>query len=70
MKNTATSCTVVSTLIITIMFAATFTVPGGNDQNTSLSMFLKWKDIHSLCDIRFLVAVFFLNFDIDIFGVS
>uniref|UniRef100_A0A2N9FZ89 PGG domain-containing protein n=1 Tax=Fagus sylvatica TaxID=28930 RepID=A0A2N9FZ89_FAGSY len=28
MKNTATSCTVVGALIVTIMFAAAFTVPG------------------------------------------
>ncbi|XP_021831743.1 ankyrin repeat-containing protein ITN1-like [Prunus avium] len=31
MKDTATSCTVVGALTITIMFAAAFTVPGGND---------------------------------------
>ena len=40
MKGTATSCTVVGALIITIMFTATFTVPGGNDQNTGIPMFL------------------------------
>ncbi|XP_035545898.1 uncharacterized protein LOC109004066 [Juglans regia] len=34
MKGTATSCTVVGALIATIMFAAAFTVPGGNDQTT------------------------------------
>ncbi|XP_023920105.2 uncharacterized protein LOC112031637 isoform X2 [Quercus suber] len=33
MKDTATSCTVVGALIVTIMFAAVFTVPGGNNQN-------------------------------------
>jgi hypothetical protein len=43
MKDTATSCTVVAALIVTIMFAAAFTVPGGNNQNTSLPMFLKEK---------------------------
>ena len=31
MKDTATSCTVVGALIVTIMFATVFTVPGGND---------------------------------------
>ncbi|KAM2653224.1 hypothetical protein EV2_024888 [Malus domestica] len=34
MKDTATSCTVVGALIVTIMFAAAFTVPGGNKQDT------------------------------------
>ncbi|XP_020416154.1 ankyrin repeat-containing protein ITN1-like isoform X2 [Prunus persica] len=34
MKGTATSCTVVGALIVTIMFAAAFTVPGGNNQDT------------------------------------
>ncbi|KAB1225599.1 hypothetical protein CJ030_MR1G020814 [Morella rubra] len=43
MKNTASSCTVVGALIVTIMFAAAFTVPGGNDQNTGLPMFLNKK---------------------------
>ena len=41
MKNTATSCTVVGALIITIMFAAAFTVPGGNNQNTGYPIFLE-----------------------------
>ncbi|BBG92909.1 Ankyrin repeat family protein [Prunus dulcis] len=40
MKGTATSCTVVGALIVTIMFAAAFTVPGGNNQDTdSISLF-------------------------------
>ncbi|KAM0955810.1 hypothetical protein ACFX2I_024067 [Malus domestica] len=34
MKGTATSCTVVGALIVTIMFAAAFTVSGGNNQDT------------------------------------
>ncbi|KAG6667481.1 hypothetical protein CIPAW_01G104300 [Carya illinoinensis] len=33
MKDTTTSCTVVAALILTIMFAAAFTVPGGNNQD-------------------------------------
>ncbi|CAN6708080.1 unnamed protein product [Malus baccata var. baccata] len=41
MKDTATSCTVVGALIVTIMFAAAFTVPGGNKQDTGLPIFLK-----------------------------
>ena len=43
MKGTSTSCTVVGALIVTIMFAAAFTVPGGNNQNTGLPIFLKKK---------------------------
>ena len=39
MKSTATSCTVVGSLIATIMFAAAFTVPGGNNQNTGYPIF-------------------------------
>ena len=43
MKDTATSCTVVRALIVTIMFAAVFTVPGGNDQNNGFPIFLNKK---------------------------
>ena len=43
MKETATSCTVVGALIVTIMFAAAFTVPGGTDQDTGFPMFLRKK---------------------------
>ncbi|XP_062175427.1 uncharacterized protein LOC133880493 isoform X4 [Alnus glutinosa] len=43
MKDTATSCTVVGALIVTIMFAAAFTVPGGNNQDTGLPLFLSKK---------------------------
>ncbi|KAM1821710.1 hypothetical protein TB2_023481 [Malus domestica] len=43
MKETANSCTIVGTLIITIMFAAVFTVPGGYDGGTGLPIFLTKK---------------------------
>ena len=43
MKGTATSCTVVGALIVTIMFAAAFTVPGGNNGGTGEPMFLAKK---------------------------
>ena len=43
MKDTATSCTVVGALIVTIMFAAVFTVPGGNNQNNGFPIFLNKK---------------------------
>lgn len=41
MKDTATSCTVVAALIATVVFAATITVPGGNDQNNGIPLFIK-----------------------------
>ena len=43
MKDTATSCTVVGALIVTIMFAAVFTIPSGNDQNNGFPIFLNKK---------------------------
>ncbi|KAM6595394.1 hypothetical protein CsatA_005918 [Cannabis sativa] len=39
MKDTASSCSLVGSLIATIMFAVAFTVPGGNDQNTGYPIF-------------------------------
>ncbi|XP_039166323.1 uncharacterized protein LOC104438189 isoform X2 [Eucalyptus grandis] len=41
MKDTASSCSLVATLIITVAFAAVFTIPGGNDNNTGMPIFLK-----------------------------
>ena len=43
MKSMATSYTVVGALIVTIMFAAAFTVPSGNNQDTGYPMLLKNK---------------------------
>ncbi|KAM1491306.1 hypothetical protein PS1_023774 [Malus domestica] len=43
MKDTSTSYTIVSALIITIMFAAAFTVPGGNNGETGFPIFLNKK---------------------------
>ncbi|PON71154.1 PGG domain containing protein [Parasponia andersonii] len=37
MKETAANCTFVAALIVTIMFAAAFMVPGGNDQENKLT---------------------------------
>ncbi|XP_030967475.1 ankyrin repeat-containing protein ITN1-like isoform X1 [Quercus lobata] len=42
-QETARSFTVVGTLIATIMFAAAFTVPGGNNQFTGIPIFLTQK---------------------------
>ncbi|KAB1220997.1 hypothetical protein CJ030_MR3G007491 [Morella rubra] len=41
MKDTANSCMLVATLIATVVFAATFTVPGGNKQETGIPIFLE-----------------------------
>ncbi|XP_017972225.1 PREDICTED: ankyrin repeat-containing protein At3g12360 [Theobroma cacao] len=43
MKDIAQTSTVVGTLIITIMFAALFTVPGGPDQDTGVPLLLRKK---------------------------
>ncbi|KAK4256048.1 hypothetical protein QN277_008962 [Acacia crassicarpa] len=40
-KDTASSCSVVGTLIVTIMFTAAFTVPGGNDQTYGFPLLIK-----------------------------
>ncbi|KAF5446457.1 hypothetical protein F2P56_032085 [Juglans regia] len=40
MKDSSTSCMVVGALVITIMFAAVFIVPGGNNQDTGLPIFV------------------------------
>ncbi|CAK9149584.1 unnamed protein product, partial [Ilex paraguariensis] len=37
MKDTSTSCTIVAALIVTIVFAATITVPGGNNEGSNNS---------------------------------
>ena len=58
MKETATSCTVVGALIITIMFAAAITIPGGNDSNTGLPLFLNSKvfTLFIICDALSLLS--------------
>ena len=43
MKDIAKSSIIVGTLIITIMFAALYTVPGGNDQDTGIPLLLARK---------------------------
>lgn len=40
MKDTADKCMLVSTLIATVLFAAAFTMPGGNDNNTGVPLML------------------------------
>ncbi|KAK3220228.1 hypothetical protein Dsin_014198 [Dipteronia sinensis] len=43
MKDTANSCMLVSTLIATVLFAAAFTVPGGNINDNGNPIFLRTK---------------------------
>ncbi|KAM7489100.1 hypothetical protein LguiB_026584 [Lonicera macranthoides] len=40
MKDTSNSCTIAAALIVTIVFAAAITVPGGNNGNTGYPMFM------------------------------
>ncbi|KAK2653784.1 hypothetical protein Ddye_013640 [Dipteronia dyeriana] len=40
MKDTANYCMLVATLIATVLFAAIFTVPGGNDNDNGIPIFL------------------------------
>lgn len=43
MKNTANYCMTVATLITTVVFAAAFTLPGGNNQETGTHIFFKTR---------------------------
>ena len=40
MKDTSNSCMIVATLIATVVFAAAITVPGGNNQDKGIPIFL------------------------------
>ncbi|KAK3438686.1 hypothetical protein EUGRSUZ_C03346 [Eucalyptus grandis] len=46
MKDTTNSCMLVSTLIATILFTATFTVPGGNDDKSGVPLLLGQNSFH------------------------
>jgi hypothetical protein len=52
MKDTANYCMLVATLIATVIFAAAFTVPGGNNQETGIPIFLRtnWLMIFFISD--------------------
>ena len=52
MKDTASSCMLVATLIATVMFAAAFTIPGGNDNLTGRPNFLHYRSFmaFAICD--------------------
>jgi len=59
-KDTASSFTLVGTLIITIMFATTFTVPGGNNQDGGTHLLAR-PDIHFVYHSRCSIALYFLH---------
>ncbi|GJY33487.1 ankyrin repeat-containing protein [Tanacetum coccineum] len=52
MKTTAESCSITAALIVTIVFAAAITVPGGNNQDTGLPLFKNEVafNIFAVCD--------------------
>ncbi|XP_045813963.1 uncharacterized protein LOC123907657 isoform X2 [Trifolium pratense] len=56
-KEIASSYTAVASLILTIMFAAAFTIPGGNNQETGTPIFLHEK-IFNMFIIADAVAIF------------
>ncbi|XP_040998506.1 ankyrin repeat-containing protein ITN1-like isoform X1 [Juglans microcarpa x Juglans regia] len=66
MKDTANSCMLVSALIATVVFPAAFTVPGGNNQETGIPMFLEsnWFTIFFVSDA---VAMLFSSSSILVF---
>ncbi|KAL3747088.1 hypothetical protein ACJRO7_015945 [Eucalyptus globulus] len=57
MKDTSSSCSFVATLIITVAFAAAFTVPGGNHNKTGRPIFLH-KDSFIIFAIADALALF------------
>lgn len=52
MKDTATSCMFVATLVASVVFAAAFTVPGSNREDTGLPFFLEKISLKDFCHIR------------------
>ncbi|KAG6624391.1 ankyrin repeat-containing protein ITN1-like [Carya illinoinensis] len=66
MKDTANSCMLVAALIATVVFPAAFTVPGGNNQETSIPIFLEsnWFTVFLVSDA---VAMLFSSSSILVF---
>ncbi|XP_057995721.1 ankyrin repeat-containing protein NPR4-like [Hevea brasiliensis] len=58
MRNTAHSCMVVATLIATVVFAAAFTVPGGNGQVNGIPILVNqnWFKIFAISDAISLIS--------------
>ena len=57
-KSTANSCLLVATLIATVAFTAAFTVPGGNNGNNGVPLFLhhKWFTVFVISDSIALIS--------------
>ncbi|GLT30510.1 hypothetical protein SLA2020_053060 [Shorea laevis] len=71
LKKIAESSTVVGALIITIMFAVAFTVPGGNNQNTGFPIFLnKTTDSSTVLSPTVPFMVFVVSDAISLFAAS
>ncbi|CAN6702185.1 unnamed protein product [Malus baccata var. baccata] len=66
MKATATSCTVVGALIVTMMFAAAFTIPGGNIQDKGYPTFLG-KKLFTIFIMSDSISLFFSTTSVMIF---
>ncbi|XP_040998505.1 ankyrin repeat-containing protein At5g02620-like [Juglans microcarpa x Juglans regia] len=66
MKTTANSCMLVAALIATVVFPAAFTIPGGNNQQTGIPIFLetKWFTLFLVSDA---VAMLFSSYSILVF---
>ncbi|KAF7820593.1 ankyrin repeat-containing protein NPR4-like isoform X1 [Senna tora] len=58
MKETASNCSIVAALVVTIMFAAAFTVPGGNDQNFGFNSRVVYLPIIMLASVPVILFVF------------
>ncbi|KAF2320471.1 hypothetical protein GH714_027595 [Hevea brasiliensis] len=82
MRNTTNSCMVVATLVATVVFAAAFTIPGGNGQDNGIPIFLNetWFKIFAISDalslifsissILFFLSVIYSRYSIDDFRIS
>ncbi|KAK9291470.1 hypothetical protein L1049_019418 [Liquidambar formosana] len=66
MKNTATSCMVVATLIAALMFTTAFTVPGGTDNDTGIPIFIWYNAFMVFIAADCIVAILFINFSVDV----
>lgn len=62
MKALASSCTVVGALIVTIMFAASFTIPGGNDDTTGFPILIDENLFFCVSSFRYYIPRFFNYF--------
>jgi hypothetical protein len=66
MKDTANYCMIVATLIATVIFAASFTIPGGSNQETGIPIFFRSKrlmiffisDAITLCSSSTSIVIF------------